>query len=98
MMLLIAGLLIWSLVHLLRTISPGARQGAIDRIGLWPYKGLFSLVLVGALVLIVMGWRAIPPSALWNPPSVMHGIAFILMPLAGVLFFTAVQVLARAEN
>src|SRR5690606_9302089 len=41
------------------------------------------------LVLIVLGWRATPPTALWSPPAGMRHATMTLMPFAVILFISA---------
>ena len=53
MLLLVAGVLLWSATHLFSSFGRQAREGLVARIGLNPYKGLFSLLIVASLVLIV---------------------------------------------
>jgi len=79
MTLLIIGVLLWSFVHLLPAIAPAFRQGLVDRLGRQPYRGLFALVLIGAVVLIVLGWRATPEVYLYVLPVMTRKIAFILI-------------------
>ena len=88
-MLLILGLVLWAVTHLFVAMAPGARAGVVARIGEGPYKGLFSLVLVLALVLIVLGWRAMPPEALYNPPVALRHLTMLLVPIAVVLFISS---------
>lgn len=89
MLLLVAGVLLWSAIHLFTSLGKDARAGVVARIGLNPYKGLYSLILVLALVLIVIGWRSVPPTSLWLPPSGLRHLAIILMPIAVILFISA---------
>jgi uncharacterized membrane protein len=89
MLLLMSGVLIWSITHLFVALGADARGRLIARIGLGPYKGLFSLTLLLALVLIVLGWRSIPPTALWVPPAGMRHLTLALMPVAVILFISA---------
>jgi uncharacterized membrane protein len=88
-MLLILGVLLWAVTHLFIALGAQTRSQVITKIGLWPYKGLFSLTLVGALVLIVMGWKALPSGVLYVPPLVMRNVTMLLMPFAVILFFSA---------
>lgn len=88
-MLLALGVLLWSVTHLFTALGREARAALIARIGLYPYKGLYSLVLVGSIVLMVMGWKAMPPTALWNPPMELRYVTLALMPVAVILFFAA---------
>jgi uncharacterized membrane protein len=87
--MLIGGILLWAVTHLFVAVGTDTREKLISRIGLQPYKGLFSLTLVAALVLIVMGWKAMPPSSLYAPPLWLHYITIVLMPIAIILFISA---------
>ncbi len=89
MLLLILGVLLWAVVHLFVAIAPDARRNMIARLGEGPYKVLFSLALVGALVLIVLGWRSTPPTSLWLPPPGMRHATMLLVPIAVILFISA---------
>jgi uncharacterized membrane protein len=89
MLLLILGVLLWAGAHLFIALAPDARRALIGRLGAGPYKGLFSLVLVAALVLIVFGWRSTPPASLWLPPPGMRHATMLLVPIAVILFISA---------
>lgn len=89
MILLSLGVLLWAVTHLFVAKGVNARAGLIAKIGLGPYKGLFSLTLVVALVLIVFGWQATPPTSLWVPPAGMRHATMTLMPFAVILFLSA---------
>lgn len=88
-MLLVLGLLLWAGVHLFVSIGAGARRQVVARIGIGPYKGLFSLAVIGAIVLMVLGWKALPPEALYLPPAAMRHVTMLLMPFAVILFISA---------
>lgn len=88
-MLLTLGVLLWAVTHLFVAVGAGARTGLVERIGLGPYKGLFSLTLIAALALIVVGWRAMPATSLWAPPPGMRHATLLLMPFAVILFLSA---------
>ena len=49
MTFLIAGVLVWCLMHLFPVFAPGARAQLIERFGEGPYKGIFSLVMVAGI-------------------------------------------------
>ena len=68
MTLLLIGLVIFLGIHLLPTIT-GVRQVLINRLGLYPYKGLFGLVALSGMILIVIGNEQAPSIALWQPPA-----------------------------
>lgn len=87
--MLVLGILIWAVIHLFVALGVDARKQIIAKIGLGPYKGLFSLTLVLALVLIVMGWKAMPEGVLYSPPAGMRHLTMLLMPFAVILFMSA---------
>ncbi len=89
-MLLILGLLLWSALHLSVAATPQLRAGLIGRLGEGPYKGLISLLLVAALVLIVAGWKAFPVAYAYLPPSGLRHPAMLLAALSLVLFVASV--------
>lgn len=88
MMLLIAGILLWSLIHFSRTIAPKFRQNLIHRFGLQGYKGLFSVIVLIALVLMVFGWKQTDATPLYTLPTYTRHMSALLMLLATVLFFS----------
>ncbi len=85
MLWLAVGVLLWSLLHLFPSFAPEARAGLVARVGEWPFKGLFALVIVGSIVLMVLGWRAVEPVTLYTLPSLARGAATALMIVALVL-------------
>ena len=68
MSMLILGVVLWMAVHLLPSLGRGLRQKMIDGMGENGYKGLFSLLLLGAIGLMVMGWRSADPVSVYIPP------------------------------
>ncbi len=89
MLLLVAGVLLWSATHLMVSVAPDVRAGLIAKMGLNPYKGLFSLTLVAALIMIVIGWKSSPVTAAWLPPIGMRHLTMLLVPIAVILFISA---------
>jgi len=89
MSLLIAGVLTWSVAHLYKAAAPVSRGKIEQKIGPGPYRGLFSLVIVGSLVLIVVGWRMALPQAVYSPPMAAGPIVAVLVLLGLVLFFAS---------
>ena len=89
MLLLVLGVLLWSGTHLFVALSVQRRAALIAQIGAGPYKAAFSLVLVAALVMIVLGWRSTPPTSVWLPAEGMRHLTLALMPLAVILFLSA---------
>lgn len=88
-MLLISGLLLWTLAHLSVAATPGLRSHLITRLGMGPYKGLFALVILAALVMIVLGFRAMPVTHLYIPPAGLRHATMALMPIALTLFIAS---------
>jgi uncharacterized membrane protein len=89
MSLLIAGLLLFTILHLLPAASPATRARLVDSLGEDPYRGLFSIVIIASLVLIVFGWKAATPTSVYAPPvGGGPGISAIIFA-AFVLFVTS---------
>lgn len=88
MALLIAGVVLWSVAHLFPATAPGVRAKLATRFGEGPYKGLFALDIIIALVLIVFGWKAATPAPVYAPPLFGSPIpsAFLLL---GIVLFVA---------
>ena len=68
MTMLILGLVLWIGVHLFPSVLPGARESLMAKLGEGPYKGLFALDLVIAILLMVFGWRSTMPEYWYTPP------------------------------
>lgn len=86
MTLLIAGVVLWSVSHLFPAAAPEARAKLANRFGEWPYKGLFALDIILALVLIVVGFKAATPSAIYAPPLYGSPVPSAFLLLAILLF------------
>jgi uncharacterized membrane protein len=87
----ILGLVIFLGAHVFATMR-GWRAALVERIGVWPYKGLFSLVSIGGIVLIGYGfawYRAAGPIALWYPPGWTRYVVEGLMWPASILVTAA---------
>lgn len=86
MIWLAIGVLLWSGVHLFPCLAVEPRKRLIDRMGDQPYKGVFALSLVVAIVLMVLGWRSTVPHAVYTPPAWSAPAANLLMVVALALF------------
>jgi uncharacterized membrane protein len=84
--LLILGVVLFCGLHLVPGLAAPMRQSMIDKMGNGPYRGLFSLLVIGALVLIVLGWRSTPEVLVYQLPPAARTVAMLLMILAFVLF------------
>jgi len=89
MNLLIAGVVLWSVLHLLPTLARPLRQSAIDRVGNNAYRGLFSLLMLVSLALIVFGWRSTPEVDVYRLPIWTRQAGALLMIIAFILFGAA---------
>jgi len=89
MSLLILGIIAWSLAHLFPAVSSGTRAYLKNMLGEGPYRGLFSLVILGALLLIVFGWKSGSPNALYAPPLAAGPFTSALLMIGFVLFFAS---------
>lgn len=89
MVLLIAGVLLWSVVHLFPSVLPNTRANLIGKLGYGPYRGLFALDILIALVLIVIGWRAADVELVYAPPLFGSPVVTVLMFVSFVLFAAA---------
>ncbi|GLK86446.1 NnrU family protein [Ancylobacter defluvii] len=86
MLLMLAGLVLFLAAHVFTTFRE-ARAGMVARLGLGPYRAVYSLVSVAAVLMIAYGygdWRASGPAQLWQPPVAMRHIALTLMLLSTI--------------
>ena len=89
MIMLIAGVLLFSAVHLVPSLAPGLKQSTCGRMGEGGYKGLFSLGVAAAMALMIFGWRGTEPEWVYAPPAALHHAALGLVVLAFVLLVAA---------
>ncbi len=82
MTLMILGLGLWWASHLFPIYMADRRASVIARLGAGPYKALFALVSLGALVLMVVGYRQADFVTAWNPPGWTVHLNNLLMLLA----------------
>ncbi|PCH63548.1 MAG: NnrU protein [SAR86 cluster bacterium] len=86
MLLLIAGIALWTIVHFIPSAGIGLKQKCISQFGLKAYSIAFALLILASLILIVFGWRSSAPSYLYSLPPVFKVIAILLMLIAFQLF------------
>ena len=87
----ILGLVIFLGAHVFVT-RRGERAALVEKIGEWPYRGLFSLVSIIGLALIVYGfahYRATGVVTVWNPPAWTRHIVIALMWPASIMIAAA---------
>jgi uncharacterized membrane protein len=70
MLVLVLGLLIFLGSHSVRIFADRWRAAQVARMGEGPWKGVYSLISLVALVLIVWGYGLArqDPVVLWDPP------------------------------
>ncbi|MDZ7825103.1 MAG: NnrU family protein [Gammaproteobacteria bacterium] len=80
----------WLLTHLGLSGSP-LRAVLVRRIGEGPYRGLYSLIAVGALAWLILAWAGVPQAdaprtmLLWESAGWLRWIPVLIMPLALIL-------------
>jgi uncharacterized membrane protein len=88
-LLMIAGLMLWSIVHFFPALAPGLRQSLVERMGKNGYKGLFALLIMLSVVLIAFGWRHTIPTHIYLLPPAFKHVAMLLIVAAFVLMGAA---------
>lgn len=89
MSLLLAGTILWFVAHIFPAIAPGKRNALVEKLGEQPYRGVFSVVIVAALLMIVFGWKKAVPVALYVPPLEPDILSSVLILIGLVLFFSS---------
>lgn len=89
MALLIAGLLLFIFLHLIPVWGQTFRNGAVAKIGLNPYKGIFALLSLGSFVLMVRGWKSAETIAVYDPPSWGMHVTPLLVLFGFILFIAS---------
>jgi uncharacterized membrane protein len=92
MTLLVAGMILFFGMHLVRVAVPGFRADLVARLGPLGWKVLYSVVSLAGFVLLVIGYSSVrwTSPALWGPPSggVRMAVALAMIP-ALVVFIAA---------
>lgn len=86
MTLLIAGLLIWSLVHFIPSLANPLKQNLTDRFGPNGYKLVFTALILLSIAFMVFGWRSIEPTLLYMLPYSLKHVFMLLIFIAFILF------------
>jgi len=97
MTILVLGLALWWATHLFPIYARDARGAAIARLGAKPYKGVFALVSLGAVVLMVIGYRQADFVNVWFPPAWTIHVNNLLM-LGAVFLMGAKDAPSRARH
>ena len=92
MTLLTLGVLLWALVHLIPSVTPGIKQSLTDKVGEHGFKVIFTLAVVAALALIIFGWRSIEqPEYLYTLPLWTRHLGMLLVLIGFILFVASGQ-------
>jgi uncharacterized membrane protein len=87
MKLLMVGVLAWSLIHLVPSGAPGLRKKLVSGIGEMAYKVVFTLLIIGAILLMVQGWKLSGETALYAAPDWGGIVTLLLMLGTSITFF-----------
>ena len=86
MVLLVLGVALFALAHFATAFDLAPRRRSIERFGADGHRGVFSLVVIAAVALIVLGWRGSEPVFLYGPPAWSRAAANGAMVIAFLLF------------
>ncbi|MBL4873083.1 MAG: hypothetical protein JKY41_06735 [Rhodobacteraceae bacterium] len=89
MTLLIAGILLWTVVHTFKRVMPEARASIGAKIGVGPSKGIIALILLGSILMMSTGFKAMGVQAVYDPPSWGTPVNNLLMIVAVFMFGAA---------
>jgi uncharacterized membrane protein len=87
--LLIIAALVWIGIHL-GIAGTKVRDAIVSRIGDGPFRGLFSLLSIAAIVFLVLAWKGAPTTSLWYAPTWFLWVLAVVMAVAFVLFVASV--------
>lgn len=82
MLKLLLGLFLWWGAHSLKRLAPGMRRDLNSALGEGPSKGIIGMVLLGATVLLVLGYRDMDHIAVYTPLAEGKYLNNILMLFA----------------
>jgi uncharacterized membrane protein len=85
MNILIAGLALWAIAHFFKRLAPEMRKGMDAKMGAGPARGIMSLLILGSIVLMVIGYRAAPADFVYTLPSWARHVNNTLMIIAVIL-------------
>lgn len=86
---LITGVLLWSIVHLTKSVAPGIRSALRQKLGASPHQGLVAVLVLGSVALMIYGWRSAIPEFVYDAPSWGRHLNMLLMLIAIYLFGVA---------
>jgi len=87
---LILAALVWIGVHI-GIAGTRLRDRVVARIGDGPFRGVFSVLSIAAIVFLVRAWSASPTTQLWFAPDWLRWVLVVAMLPAFLLFVASVS-------
>jgi uncharacterized membrane protein len=84
--LLLAGVLLWAVVHLQKAAAPAARARLVARLGERPWRGIVAVLSIASLGLMIQGYRAAGPAIAYRTPDWAEGAGAVVAVVAMLLF------------
>jgi len=84
---LILGVLLWSLLHIVPAVPLGIRAKVIARTDVVVYKGLFTGLMIGSVLLMILGWRSTTDTPAFTAPAWGAPLCTVLMLATSILLF-----------
>lgn len=85
MEIMLAGLLLWSLTHLIPSLLPQVKKAWVNTLGKNGYKLSFSVLILVSVIMIVYGWRHTTPTYLYPISEAAKPVALVLMVIAFII-------------
>jgi len=81
MIIFLTGLVIFLGVHSISIVNESWRDYMADKMGVWPWKGVYSLISVLGFILFVQGYGIVryESAILYTPPVWLKHVALLLM-------------------
>lgn len=78
---LVIGIILFFAVHSVSIVNDAWRNRMVEKIGEWPWKGLYALIAVAGLVLIVQGYGIArqDPVVVYVPPEWLRPVSLLLL-------------------
>lgn len=89
MTFLIVGVLLWSVVHLMKSLAPGVRQNMQTAVGTNAHRGIVAVLIIISSALMIYGWRHTIPTFVYEPPVWGRHLNMTTMLFAVILFGAA---------
>jgi uncharacterized membrane protein len=90
MTLLIIAALVWIAIHY-GLAGTSVRDAVVRLIGETPFRGLFSVLSIVALIFLVRAWDAAPSTLWWFAPQWLRWLLVLAMLPAFILFIASVS-------